>query len=346
MTFKFSERYTEIIFGSKFKISLPEHASKIFIIDKNVFHFHTDFIKELINDSPAFYLETNEKNKSFKTVYEIYSFFQKNKVNRSTIIVGIGGGVTTDLTAFCASTFMRGCKLWLVPTTFLAMIDAAIGGKTAVNFKGIKNNIGTFYLAEKVIIITDFLDSLLEEEMNNGWAECIKVALIKETDLYDKLIKAKKIISREIIEKAIEIKLSLCKDDIEDRDNRRYLNLGHTFGHIIESISNFEISHGLAISLGIRASASLSLKNNYITDKINHQIQDILDLYSFPNCLDHHYKNSLMKNGKKILQQDKKSTYQNKKIKHNLILFKGFQEVFIESFESQEIIQHLSYLIC
>ncbi|MCD4796751.1 MAG: 3-dehydroquinate synthase, partial [Candidatus Cloacimonetes bacterium] len=246
-------------------------------------------------------------------------------------IIGIGGGITTDITSFAASTYMRGCRLVLIPTTFLAMIDAAIGGKTAVNFNGIKNNIGTFYPAEKIIISTEFLKTLPEKEMKNGWAECLKMSLIKKSSLYDLLLSKADI--NKIIKKTIELKISICVKDPEDRGERRLLNLGHTFAHIIESISDYEISHGTAVSVGIRAAAKLSLKLGLINVDINEKINNILNMYNLPDYVDAKYRDVLINKGESILNQDKKATS-----KLNLVLFKGFQEVFLKELNDKKVV--------
>ena len=185
MKYKFGSKETEISFYDNFNFRFDENVNKIFIIDKLVYELYKDKMFDIISNNPLLLFEAKEENKNLNEILKIYDFFHDNKVNRSTIIFGIGGGITTDITAFSASTYMRGCRLILIPTTFLGIIDAAIGGKTAINFKGIKNNIGTFYPAEKVIIILEFLKTLPEKEMKNGWVECIKIALIKPLNLYN-----------------------------------------------------------------------------------------------------------------------------------------------------------------
>ena len=230
----------------------------------------------------------------------------------------------TDITAFAASTYMRGCRLILIPTTFLGMIDAAIGGKTAVNFRGIKNNIGTFYPAEKVIIIPEFLKTLPEKEMKNGWAECIKISLIKKSKLYELLTTDNEINMDKIIKSSITLKAGICENDPEDKGERRLLNLGHTFGHVLETLSNFEISHGNAVAIGIRTAAKLSLEKNFIEETVFNKINCILDMYGLPKSLEMKFKDSFSKQVKSVLSQDKKTTLYTL-----LILFDGFQKTKI-----------------
>ncbi|MCK4653892.1 MAG: 3-dehydroquinate synthase [Candidatus Cloacimonetes bacterium] len=328
------EKKTEIIFQNDFRIVFPKEIKKVFLIDKKVYQLFENKLGKII-DGASFFIAASEKNKSLTEVRKIYDFFKKHNVNRSTVIIGIGGGITTDITAFAASTYMRGCRLVLIPTTFLAMVDAAIGGKTAINYNGIKNNIGSFYPAGKVIIVPEFLKTLPEEEMKNGWAECIKIALIKRSPLFDML--KSKINIKNIIEKAIELKLEICEKDLEDRGERRLLNLGHTFAHILESVSKYEISHGTAVSVGIRAAAKLSLKLGLINVDINEKINNILNLYNLAGYEDAKYLDALINKGEFILNQDKKAG-----LKLNIVLFKGFQEVFLKEIDdSKEVLKTL-----
>jgi len=324
MKYKFGSKETEISFHKNFGFELDRNSNKIFIIDKLVYDLYKDKLQNIISIDHIYLLEAKEENKNLNEIQRIYDFFHENKVNRSTIIYGIGGGITTDITAFAASTYMRGCRLILMPSTFLGMIDAAVGGKTAVNFKGIKNNIGTFYPAEKVIIIPEFLETLPEKEMKNGWTECIKISLIKKSKLFDLLTTDNEIIIDEIIKLAISLKAEICENDPEDKGKRRLLNLGHTFGHILETISNFEISHGNAVAIGIRAAATLSLEKGFIEETVSNKIDYILDMYGLPKSIDMKFKDSFPKQARNILSYDKKTTSCSM-----LIIFAGFQKTKI-----------------
>jgi 3-dehydroquinate synthase len=278
-----------------------------------------------------------EAAKTLKSVEKIYRFFQQNKVNRSSRIWGIGGGITTDITAFSASTYMRGCRLQLVPTTFLAMIDSAIGGKTAVNFQGIKNNLGTFFPAEKVFVYTSFLKTLPAQEIMNGWAEAVKISLVSENDIYAEIMNSDKEISISVIEKCIDLKFQFCSRDPEDKNVRRVLNLGHTFGHILEKLTDYSTPHGTAVALGIRAAAKLSLKESLITPQEEKMISAILDHFNFPDKVAIPETVLTLDKFEDILQKDKKTSYQKTKLQPNLIIFQGFQKTFQKSFPLAKI---------
>ena len=330
MKFNFGNKESTIIFSDEFRF--PQERAVV-IIDTKVLSLYENELHNFLKDLPIFVLEASEKNKSLQTISEIYEFFQDNDVNRSTVIYGIGGGITTDIAGFAASTYMRGCKLNFVPTTFLGMIDAAIGGKTAINFRRIKNNIGSFYPAEKIFIVSRFLKTLPEKEMNNGWAECIKISLIKPTDFYKTLLSSEKKISEAIIRKAIELKAKICEEDPFEKNIRKFLNLGHTFAHIFESISNYKISHGTAVTLGIRSAAILSLRKKLIDENQFEKIIYPFDLFGLPAKID--FSRNLLNESaiEKIMRKDKKNTS-----KFNLILFRAFQKVFVyETSETEEI---------
>ncbi len=331
-----SNTLSQVILNKTLDDSIKELDNKVFIIDKNVYKLFKEKFDLLKHDSHFYIFEAKENNKTLSEVEKIYAFFIKNVVTRNTVIVGIGGGITTDIAAFAASTFKRGCRLQLVPTTFLGMIDAAIGGKTAVNYNGLKNNIGTFYPAEKVIINTQFLDTLPEKEMLNGWVECIKISLISKTELSKLLHYKDELHIEKIIKAAIQIKLSICKKDLDDKNERKLLNLGHTFGHVLESISDYQISHGEAVAIGIRVAAYISSKLGYLNKNDLEKINNLLNLYDFPKRVSASYINKLKKHGLNILLKDKKATS-----KLNVILFEEFQKTFIKQVDKPKKILEL-----
>ncbi len=321
MKFKTKVEFTKNIDFSTF-------GKTVIIADVNIINYIGN------SDLPIFKLNATEKNKNLDTVQEIYTFFQNNNVNRATTVIGIGGGITTDIAGFATATYMRGCRLILIPTTLLAMIDASIGGKSAVNFQNIKNNIGTFYPAEKIIVNFDFLNSLSENEMQNGLTEIIKTALIKESSLVEKLLNREDL--KEIIKQTIELKLSICQLDLHDKGERRLLNLGHTFGHIIEALSNYEIPHGNAVAVGIRLVAKVSSLNKLISEADFKKITNLLDLYDLPKKINLTFTE---KQVIALLLKDKKMTTDA-----NLILFNGFQKAIVKQVSVAEFYQYFLML--
>ena len=270
---------TKVIFEHNWQDLIGNIPTKVFVIDKNFFNLHRNVIIPVLKNSSYYLFDAKESNKNITALTDILSFFQKEKINRAFHVVCIGGGITTDIGSFAASIYMRGCKLVLIPTTFLGMIDAAIGGKTAINFQGIKNNVGSFYYADQVIINSKFLELLPKYELINGWAECVKVALIDGGNLLKKLTEEMQKLDNSIILEAIRIKSEICKHDPFDNEKRQLLNLGHSVGHIIEVISNFSISHGKSVAVGLRVIAGISFKEGFISQSRYNEILGLLSLY-------------------------------------------------------------------
>ncbi len=304
---------TKVIFEHNWEDIIDNIPTKVFVVDKNFFNLHRNVILPALNNSSYYLFDAKESNKNITTLTDILSFFQKEKINRAFHVVCIGGGITTDIGSFTASIYMRGCKLVLIPTTFLGMIDAAIGGKTAINFQGIKNNIGSFYYADQVIINSEFLELLPRQELINGWAECVKVALIDGGNLLKKLTEKKQKLDNSIILEAVRIKSEICKHDPFDNEKRQLLNLGHSVGHIIEVISNFSISHGKSVAVGLRVIAGISYTEGFISKSRYIEILRLLSLYELD------FKQQFVISYSSIydiLKQDKK----NRKLM-NLVLF-------------------------
>ena len=226
-------------------------------------------------------LESGEKFKNWSSMERIFSSALEYGLARDSVFIGFGGGVVCDMTALAASLYMRGARLVLVPTTLLCMVDASLGGKTAIDFEGGKNLIGTFYPAEDVIISADTLRTLPESEYLSGLGEVIKHAfLTKDDSLYNFLINNKdKILSRdkevvsEMVRLSLEVKISFIERDPEEKKGiRSFLNLGHTFAHALESSTRFTgISHGKAVAWGcgraLEAGLLLGITSKELRDK-------------------------------------------------------------------------------
>ena len=321
---KFSNKNlnTEIVFNKNILTEFDLNDTHVFIIDSNVLRLYESLFEIIEDKSRIFIYEACERTKNFNSLKKIYKFLHANKVNRNSMIYGIGGGVTTDITALAASTYKRGCRLILIPTTLLGIVDASIGGKTGINFNDIKNGIGSFYTAEKVIINTDFLKTLQETDYKDGLVEIIKMSFLSQSNLRKILFDEQNF--EDIIKEAIRTKMELCKQDLHDRSSRRLLNLGHTFGHVLETVSSYEISHGTAVAVGIRAAAKFSLQKGFIVQQTLKAIEERLDKFGLPASFNSKYLPEIIRIGESILKQDKKADD-----KINLVLFKDMQELFI-----------------
>lgn len=205
-------------------------------------------------------LESGESSKNFTSLERILSTAIDEGLARDGRIIGFGGGVVCDLAAFAASVYMRGCQLTLVPTTLLSMVDASVGGKAAIDFRGLKNMVGSFYPASEVLICVDTLRTLNEKEFLNGLAEVIKHALLsQDEELYKFLLTRKnEILSRDsaVLTTLVSLSLDVKKwyieqDPTETQGIRQMLNLGHTFGHALESSSHYGLwGHGACVAWG------------------------------------------------------------------------------------------------
>ena len=231
------------------------------------------------------YLKVSEETKNLETVEKIWEIMFSSNLNRSHEIVIIGGGVMLDLCSFAASTFKRGISYTLVPSTLLAMVDASHGGKNGFNNDYGKNQIGTFNLPKGVIVCFELLNTLKDKDYKDGLIELVKHGLIGSKEIFDKLISAEDFkIETEIIKKGIQIKEDIVKEDYLEIGKRKYLNFGHTIGHLIEQDSKFTVSHGEAVAIGMIYELGLSKKHFGLP-------QEVIDLYvSYLEKLD--YKKS------------------------------------------------------
>lgn len=208
---------------------------------------------------------SGDASKSLREVDRIISLMLDKGCSRKAVLVAVGGGMLTDLAGFVASIFMRGIPCILVPTTLLGMVDAALGGKTAVNAGARKNMIGTITHPTDIIIDTSLLQTLPQAQMQEGLAEIVKIAAIGDAPFFEWLedaiplfLKRDPTSINEVVLRAVSAKVKIVEQDQKDRDVRLLLNFGHTVGHAVEALSGFSIAHGRAVSIGIVAEMKLS----------------------------------------------------------------------------------------
>ncbi len=245
------------------------NSKKLFVLnDTNTLLYCSPFLDLNLQEN-TLTLEPGENTKSLASCEEIWDYLQINGADRSSILLNIGGGVITDLGGFAASLYQRGISFIHIPTSLLAMVDAAIGGKTGVDFKHLKNYIGNFSGAEHILICPTFLNTLPHNEWLNGWAEAIKHALIAKADLLPILIKQIKSnpnsISLPLLQSICEIKNEIVQKDPFEKNIRKSLNFGHTIGHALESYflkTNQPIPHGLAVVAGMLMESFISKEQN------------------------------------------------------------------------------------
>lgn len=211
-------------------------------------------------------VEQGEKSKSFDNLQKILSAMVSTDFTRQDCVVAVGGGVVGDLAGFAASMYMRGIDFYNIPTTLLSQVDSSIGGKTAVDFNGIKNIVGAFYQPKKVIIDTEVLKTLPIRQVNNGLAEAVKMALTSDKELFE-IFETRdpyKCLDT-IIEKSLRIKNSVVTQDEKEAGLRRVLNFGHTIGHGIEALDlDGGYLHGECVALGMIPMCTTNVRNRLI----------------------------------------------------------------------------------
>jgi 3-dehydroquinate synthase len=220
----------------------------------------------------AVVLEAGEASKSWAGTEIILNAAFSRGMARDSLFTAVGGGMICDLTAFAASVFMRGARVRLIPTSLLSMVDASFGGKTAINFGGCKNLVGTFYPAEAITISTAFLSSLPGRELLCGLAEIVKYAMLGDAALYEELRNrgeffpvnggpAAEVFLLDVVRRTLAVKARFVREDPAENGVRAYLNLGHTFGHGLEAASGFcRFTHGEAVAWGIMRALDAGLR--------------------------------------------------------------------------------------
>ena len=282
--------FEEKIFFSPIEEALSKYIQDkgsdfIFITHPNLFAIYGQKIIEIFQKQnkriETVLFEEGEKNKTRQTKEIIEDAISEKGFQKDVHIVALGGGVVLDMAGFVAATYLRGIKSIYIPTTLLAMCDAAIGGKCAVNTKFAKNQIGTFNKSEAIFIDMSFLKTLSEKEMQNGLVELIKHFLLYDKDLFFAFLEEKNLKERLVfyLEKSIAIKQQIISQDRYEKSLRQILNLGHSIAHALESIYGFNISHGSAVAIGIVAETILSHQMGYLSLSTLNIIVDVFSKY-------------------------------------------------------------------
>ena len=252
----------------------------------------------------------DDTNKTLATLADVWTALQRGGATRHSLLVNLGGGMVTDLGGFAASTFKRGLRFINIPTTLLAMVDAAVGGKTGVNFNALKNEIGVFNEAAIVVIDTDFLHTLDKRNMLSGYAEMLKHALLHDEAMWAEHLKMdfndiNYAQLQKLVEQSIEVKRHIVTIDPHEKGLRKALNLGHTVGHALESFAmetGRPVLHGYAVAWGLVGELYLSaVLQHFPQDKMRQNVRFIREHYEAINftCNDYDRLFELMKHDKK-----------------------------------------------
>ncbi|MDD4160698.1 MAG: 3-dehydroquinate synthase [Synergistaceae bacterium] len=223
-----------------------------------------------------------EGSKNIENYIKILTALSKNKISRNDTVFALGGGMVGDIAGFAAATYLRGIRFVQIPTTLLAMVDSSAGGKTAINFDSGKNQIGAFFQPDLVICDPDFISSLPDEIFRDGCAEVIKYGVIADGRLF-KMLKGPAMRQMEgIIERCLMIKSRLVYEDEFDLGRRQLLNFGHTFGHAIEKCSNYSVTHGKAVAVGMVMAAAAAEVLGICSSDCYRDIKEMVSAFGLP----------------------------------------------------------------
>ena len=255
----------------------------VVITDSNVYRHHGNVFKGY----PTIQIGTGESIKTLETVATIYGKLVEMEADRSTFLMGIGGGVVCDITGFVASTYMRGIRFGFAATTLLAQVDASVGGKNGVNFGGYKNMVGVFNQPEVIICDGLFLGTLPRHELQCGLAEVVKHGAIYDAEYFTFLeqnVDAVLHLDREAIDRvvadSVHIKAAVVERDEKEAGERRKLNFGHTLGHALEKTTR--LSHGQAVSVGMVFAAQLSVQKDLLKSDAARRLAGLLKKFGLP----------------------------------------------------------------
>ncbi len=259
----------------------------VLLIDQNV---HALYERDF-DEFDRIIIPQGESSKSLRLIEELIEILLEKEIHRDSLIVGIGGGVVTDITGFVATIFKRGTRFGFIPTTLLAMCDAAIGGKNGINVANFKNVAGTIRKPEFIAVDTCFLDTLSEEEFSNGMAEVIKHAIISGKDLFqfleyhtEQILLKDKHILDEMISRSVSVKQSIADADLFDHDQRHILNLGHTLAHAFEPESG--LSHGYCVAAGICIDTKIAVNSGLTDENAYKRIAGLFKKFQLPNGIE------------------------------------------------------------
>jgi 3-dehydroquinate synthase len=229
-----------------------------------------------------FIFPNGEQSKNIGTYTALLNFLAGNNLTRSDAVVALGGGVAGDMAGFAAATYLRGCKFAQIPTTLLAMVDSSVGGKTAVNLSSGKNRAGAFYQPDVVLCDYSVLETLPAEVYRDGCAEMVKHAVIACAELFELLKKPLRPQLEDIIARNVAIKSNIVTQDEKDNGVRQLLNFGHTIAHGIEKHSNYTVSHGNAVAIGMAISSRGAWRMGFCAESCRLEVVEMLTRLGLP----------------------------------------------------------------
>lgn len=326
----------EVKFIDNVKKTLEEELCEgdFIIIDNNVKMLYSEMLEDALKNYAHIGIDAIEPQKSYQGIIPVIEHLIENGFRKNHRLIAIGGGITQDITAFISSIMYRGVSWLFLPTTLLAQGDSCIGSKTSINFGIYKNQIGGFYPPNKIFIYPDFIDTLSEAELKSGIGEMLHYFIVagkSDFDMfrenYQQAFTDKEVLAK-IISRSLEIKKSYIEIDEFDKKERQVFNYGHSFGHAIESLTNYRVPHGIAVSYGMDIANFISVKMGFIPQQTRDEIrivtEDIWQGFDI-NDIDLDFF-------KIALSKDKK----NVGTKLGLILNKGYGKIFKNIMDADE----------
>lgn len=319
------------------------------VTDSHVAALYLDEIASICGDLfskvISFVFPAGEASKNMDTVQKLYLSLIENHFDRGDLLIALGGGVVGDLTGFVAATYLRGIDFLQIPTTLLAQVDSSIGGKTGVDFQQYKNMVGAFHMPRMVYMNTATLNTLPAEQFSSGMAEIIKHGLIRDEAYYRWISDHREGICgldpellEEMIYRSCQIKGSVVEEDPKEKGVRAHLNFGHTVGHAVEKLSDFQLSHGYSVALGMKAAAYLSKKLGYLSGEDISEMLSVFASFGLPVSL------PLEEDSREILQatkSDKKMA--GKQIKFIILTAVGTAQIYRE-FTDEDLLEAIDYM--
>lgn len=302
-----------------FDRGLLEHPNRLVgkethvLVDARVAHLYSKELGNFIHSPTTIIIDATEENKSIDRIVDVINKIIENNIRRSHVLLAIGGGIIQDITCFIASVLLRGLEWRFVPTTLLAQADSCIGSKSSVNMGKLKNILGTFHPPKRIHVCTQFLQTLSKTDICSGLGEIIKVHAIDSMDSFDRLARDYGLLTdvnpllESYIYKALLIKKKYIEVDEFDRGIRNIFNYGHSFGHAIESATEFSIPHGVAVSMGMQVSNKISL----LRGSLSQPSYDRMSFVLLENYKDFCHINIRPERMINALSKDKKNTTDN-----------------------------------
>lgn len=296
-------------------------------------HVVLDLYRQKLPKAEIICIGTGEENKTLRTVESIYERLVQLGADRTAFIVGFGGGIVCDIAGFVASTYLRGVRFGFVSSTLLAQVDASVGGKNGVNYRGYKNMVGVFNQPEFVLCDLELLQTLSEKEIQCGFAEIVKHAAIADADMFtclennaEQALALDHAIVEHLVSRSVSIKAAVVNHDEHERGERRKLNFGHTFGHAIEKVCG--LPHGQAVSIGMSVAAALSVRRGLLAPEEATRLNTLLARLNLPSSTDAPWNDVLA-----ALDKDKKREGQA----IHFVLLKRIGEAVVDSIPLEEL---------